>query len=124
MADEVDFYPEEDLPKANVPRQGKDYIKHFFPQLSDGDSDSDDCQILIPIVASPIRYSLGSVPAAPPRTTAKAATPFVSSSTAASRGIGQGKKRGVAKSDLPDAKRPKVVSVKPKPTATRPTFKG
>ena len=30
-ADEVDFYPEEDLPKANVPLRGKDYIKRFFP---------------------------------------------------------------------------------------------
>ena len=121
------FYPEEDLPKANVHRRGKDYIKHFFPQWSDEEADSDECKILTPIVASPIRYSLGSVPAATRRAVAKATTPaapVVSSSTAASRGRGRGKKRGVAKSNLPDAKHPKALANKAKPKATRPTFKG
>ena len=124
--DEVDFYLEEDLPKANVPRRGKDYIKHYFPQLSDGSSDSDDCQILVPIAATPIRFSLGSVPAAPRQATGKAAAPappVASSPIAAGRGKGRGKKRGVAKADLArETKRSKVVTVRPK--GTRPMFKG
>ena len=124
--DEVDFYPEEDLPKANVPRRGKDYIKHYFPQLSDGSSDSDDCQILIPIAATPIRFSLGSVPAAPRQATGKAAAPtppVASSSTDTGRGKSRGQKDGVAKADLSrETKRSKVVKVRPK--RTRPTFKG
>ena len=126
-ADDEDFYPEEDLPKASVPRRGKDYIKHFFPQWSDADTDSDECTILIPIVASPIRCFPGPVPAAPRRTAPKPAPPATSSSTAASRGSsrGRGKKRGVAKCDLaPEAKRPKVASGRPKPKGQRPTFKG
>ena len=122
----MDFYPEEDLPKASVPRRGKDYVKCFFLQWSDEETDSDECTILPTLVASPICCFAGPVSAAPRRAAARLAPPAASSSAAASRGRGKGrgKKLGVAKSDLPDAKRPKVVTNKPKPKAKRPTFKG
>ena len=54
VKDEEDFYPEADLPKANIVRRGKASLDSYYRHAWDTDTSEDECQELITLDAVPL----------------------------------------------------------------------
>ena len=65
VEDEEDFYPEADLPKANIVRRGKASLASYYRNAWDTDTSEDECQLLITLDTVPLNVFRPD-PEAPP----------------------------------------------------------
>ena len=63
--DAEDFYPEADLPKANIVRRGKASLDSYYRHAWDTNTSEDQCQLLITLDAVPLNAFCPD-PEAPP----------------------------------------------------------
>ena len=127
VADEEDFYPEADLPKANIVRRGKASIASCYRNAWDTDTSDDECQLLITLDAVPLNASCPD-PEAPPAAgtrRARSEAPPAEDPEASDRGRkGERYKRSARKTPggAPPAKKQKKAAGRSKPK--RPTYDG
>ena len=128
MEDEEDFYPEADLPKGNIVRQGKASLDSYYRNAWDTDTLDDECQLLITLDAVPLDAFCPD-PEAPPasgtrRPRAEAPPveddqPRQPAARGRGRSRGQGKKHNVPPSEPSEPIAPAKKKIK-KTTARQP----
>ena len=127
MADEEDFYPEEDLPKANIVRRGKASLASYYRNPWDTDTSDDECQLLVTLDAVPLNAFRPDpeAPSASGTTKARFEAPPAQDSDTSGRGGGGGRYKRRARKNprgAPPAKKPKKPAGRLKPK--RPTYSG
>ena len=128
VEDEEDFYPEADLPKANIVRRGKASLDSYYQHVWDTDTSEDECQLLITLDAVPLN-AFRPDPEAPPASGTRrrrAEAPPVEddqsrqpATRARGRSRGRGKKRNVPPSAPSESVAPAKKKIK-RTTARQP----